>query len=184
MQACNLCIGLDWGSIYIVLSWSSEKFLVLPGLVTDLPLLLHCRCFVYLTKRELPGVSQITPSSTVHRQLIPACLGYAKGYLCNCLSDSIVNLTINVLVSHFREVPEPRLERHTPHHTTSLTMKATILEKVSQVRRIQRAKQLAEKHKLSQKVMQRQNRTRERHSRRAKHQGSFVYQPCQRQYNY
>ncbi|XP_059589226.1 tumor protein p53-inducible nuclear protein 2 [Alligator mississippiensis] len=82
------------------------------------------------------------------------------------------------------EVPEPRLERHTPHHTTSLTMKATILEKVSQVRRIQRAKQLAEKHKLSQKVMQRQNRTRERHSRRAKHQGSFVYQPCQRQYNY
>ncbi|KYO42235.1 tumor protein p53-inducible nuclear protein 2 [Alligator mississippiensis] len=27
------------------------------------------------------------------------------------------------------EVPEPRLERHTPHHTTSLTMKATILEK-------------------------------------------------------
>ncbi|XP_025061184.1 tumor protein p53-inducible nuclear protein 2 isoform X2 [Alligator sinensis] len=82
------------------------------------------------------------------------------------------------------EVPEPRLERHTPHHTTSLTMKATILEKVSQVRRIQRAKQLAEKHKLSQKVMQRQNRTRERHSRWAKHQGSFVYQPCQRQYNY
>ncbi|XP_067410562.1 tumor protein p53-inducible nuclear protein 2 isoform X1 [Emydura macquarii macquarii] len=82
------------------------------------------------------------------------------------------------------EVPEPRLERHTSHHATSLTAKAAILEKVSQVRRIQRAKQLVEKHKLSQKVMQRQNRARECHPRRAKHQGSFVYQPCQRQYNY
>uniref|UniRef100_A0A8C3ST00 Tumor protein p53 inducible nuclear protein 2 n=1 Tax=Chelydra serpentina TaxID=8475 RepID=A0A8C3ST00_CHESE len=82
------------------------------------------------------------------------------------------------------DVPEPRLERRTPHHPTSLTAKAAILEKVSQVRRIQRAKQLVEKHKLSQKVMQRQNRARERHPRRAKHQGSFVYQPCQRQYNY
>uniref|UniRef100_K7GF64 Tumor protein p53 inducible nuclear protein 2 n=1 Tax=Pelodiscus sinensis TaxID=13735 RepID=K7GF64_PELSI len=83
-----------------------------------------------------------------------------------------------------RDVPEPRLERHAPHHPTSLTAKAAILEKVSQARRIQRAKQLVEKHKLSQKVMQRQNRARERHPRRAKQQGSFVYQPCQRQYNY
>uniref|UniRef100_K7GF72 Tumor protein p53 inducible nuclear protein 2 n=1 Tax=Pelodiscus sinensis TaxID=13735 RepID=K7GF72_PELSI len=82
-----------------------------------------------------------------------------------------------------RDVPEPRLERHAPHHPTSLTAKAAILEKVSQARRIQRAKQLVEKHKLSQKVMQRQNRARERHPRRAKQQGSFVYQPCQRQYN-
>uniref|UniRef100_A0A8C8SKD6 Tumor protein p53 inducible nuclear protein 2 n=1 Tax=Pelusios castaneus TaxID=367368 RepID=A0A8C8SKD6_9SAUR len=82
------------------------------------------------------------------------------------------------------EVPEPRLERHTPHHATSLTAKAAILEKVSQVHRLQRAKQLMEKHKLSQKVLQRQNWARERHPRRAKHQGSFVYQPCQRQYNY
>uniref|UniRef100_K7GF60 Tumor protein p53 inducible nuclear protein 2 n=1 Tax=Pelodiscus sinensis TaxID=13735 RepID=K7GF60_PELSI len=82
------------------------------------------------------------------------------------------------------DVPEPRLERHAPHHPTSLTAKAAILEKVSQARRIQRAKQLVEKHKLSQKVMQRQNRARERHPRRAKQQGSFVYQPCQRQYNY
>uniref|UniRef100_A0A8C3SRQ2 Tumor protein p53 inducible nuclear protein 2 n=1 Tax=Chelydra serpentina TaxID=8475 RepID=A0A8C3SRQ2_CHESE len=78
----------------------------------------------------------------------------------------------------------PKPTRRTPHHPTSLTAKAAILEKVSQVRRIQRAKQLVEKHKLSQKVMQRQNRARERHPRRAKHQGSFVYQPCQRQYNY
>ncbi|XP_042321781.1 tumor protein p53-inducible nuclear protein 2 isoform X1 [Sceloporus undulatus] len=82
------------------------------------------------------------------------------------------------------EVPERRLQRHVSHHSTSLTTKAAILEKVNQVRRIQRAKQLAEKHNLSQKVMQRQNRTRECRPRRAKHQGSFVYQPCQRQYNY
>ncbi|XP_028590739.2 tumor protein p53-inducible nuclear protein 2 isoform X3 [Podarcis muralis] len=82
------------------------------------------------------------------------------------------------------EVPERRLQRHAPHHSTSLATKAAILEKVNQVRRIQRAKQLSEKHKFSQKVMQRQNRTRECCPRRAKHQGSFVYQPCQRQYNY
>ncbi|XP_033009200.1 tumor protein p53-inducible nuclear protein 2 isoform X1 [Lacerta agilis] len=82
------------------------------------------------------------------------------------------------------EVPERRLQRHAPHHSTSLATKAAILEKVNQVRRIQRAKQLSEKHKFSQKVMQRQNRTRECRPRRAKHQGSFVYQPCQRQYNY
>lgn len=82
------------------------------------------------------------------------------------------------------EVTERRLQRHAPHHSNSLATKAAILEKVNQMRRIQRAKHLAEKHKFSQKVMQRQNRTRECRPRRAKHQGSFVYQPCQRQYNY
>ncbi|XP_067163667.1 tumor protein p53-inducible nuclear protein 2 isoform X2 [Apteryx mantelli] len=83
------------------------------------------------------------------------------------------------------EVLEPRLERHAPHHSTSLTVKAAILEKVSQARRVQRAKQLAEKHRLSQKALQRQNRTRERPSRRIKQQGgSFVHQPCQRHCNY
>ncbi|KAL8179351.1 UNVERIFIED_CONTAM: hypothetical protein K2H54_064577 [Gekko kuhli] len=85
---------------------------------------------------------------------------------------------------HEGEVPERHLQRHAPHHSNSLATKAAILEKVNQVRRIQRAKQLVEKHKLSKKVMQRQNRTRECRPRRAKHQGSFVYQPCQRQYNY
>ncbi|XP_060086964.1 tumor protein p53-inducible nuclear protein 2 isoform X3 [Heteronotia binoei] len=85
---------------------------------------------------------------------------------------------------HESEVPECHLQRHAPHHSSSLATKAAILEKVNQVRRIQRAKQLAEKHKLSKKVMQRQNRTRECRPRWAKHQGSFVYQPCQRQYNY
>lgn len=32
--------------------------------------------------------------------------------------------------------------------------------------------------------MQRQNRARENRQRRPKHQGSFIYQPCQRQFNY
>ncbi|XP_006764686.1 PREDICTED: tumor protein p53-inducible nuclear protein 2 [Myotis davidii] len=36
----------------------------------------------------------------------------------------------------------------------------------------------------SAKVMQRQNRARESHPRRPKHQGNFIYQPCQRQFNY
>ncbi|XP_026537455.1 tumor protein p53-inducible nuclear protein 2 isoform X2 [Notechis scutatus] len=82
------------------------------------------------------------------------------------------------------EIPENCLQRRPPHHSTSLATKAAILEKVNQVRRIQRAKQLAEKHKLSQKVMKRQNRARECRPQRAKPQSHFVYQPCQRQYNY
>lgn len=84
-----------------------------------------------------------------------------------------------------REVPEPRLERHMPHHTTSLSVKAAILEKVSQARRVQRAKQLAEKPWLSQKALQRQDRARQRPARRARqYVGSFLHQPCQRHCNY
>ncbi|XP_037258689.1 tumor protein p53-inducible nuclear protein 2 isoform X2 [Falco biarmicus] len=83
------------------------------------------------------------------------------------------------------EVPEPRLERHVPHHSRSLAVKAAILEKVGQARRVQRAKQLAEKHCLSQKALQRQNQARQRPLRRAKqHAGTFVHQPCQRHCNY
>ncbi|XP_066834498.1 tumor protein p53-inducible nuclear protein 2 isoform X1 [Anser cygnoides] len=83
------------------------------------------------------------------------------------------------------EVPEPRLERHMPHHTTSLSVKAAILEKVSQARRVQRAKQLAEKPWLSQKALQRQDRARQRPARRARqYVGSFLHQPCQRHCNY
>ncbi|KAM9178323.1 tumor protein p53-inducible nuclear protein 2 isoform 1-T1 [Mergus octosetaceus] len=83
------------------------------------------------------------------------------------------------------EVPEPRLERHVLHHTTSLSVKAAILEKVSQARRVQRAKQLAEKPWLSQKALQRQDRARQRPARRARQRaGSFLHQPCQRHCNY
>ncbi|NXW65311.1 T53I2 protein, partial [Eurystomus gularis] len=84
-----------------------------------------------------------------------------------------------------REVPEPRPERHVPHHSRSLAVKAAILEKVGQVRRVQRAQQLAEKHLLSQKALQRQSRARQRPLRRAKqHAGPFIHQPCQRHCNY
>ncbi|KAM6112904.1 tumor protein p53-inducible nuclear protein 2 [Pterocles gutturalis] len=83
------------------------------------------------------------------------------------------------------EVPEPRLERHVPHHGRSLAVKAAILEKVGQARRVQRARQLAEKPWLSQKALQRQNRARQRPLRRAKqHAGTFIHQPCQRHCNY
>ncbi|KAM6404563.1 tumor protein p53-inducible nuclear protein 2 isoform 1-T1 [Rhynochetos jubatus] len=83
------------------------------------------------------------------------------------------------------EVPEPRLERHVPHHGRSLSVKAAILQKVGQVQRVQRAKQLVERQWLGQKAMQRQNRARQRPLRRAKqHAGTFVHQPCQRHCNY
>lgn len=83
------------------------------------------------------------------------------------------------------EVPEPRLERHVPHRSASLSVKAAVLEKVSQARRVQRAKQLAEKPWLSQKALQRQDRARQRPPRRARQRaGSFLHQPCQRHCNY
>ncbi|NXN45757.1 T53I2 protein, partial [Rhinoptilus africanus] len=66
-----------------------------------------------------------------------------------------------------KDVPEPRLERHAPHHSGSLSVKAAVLETAGRVRRVQRAKQLAEKHQLSQKALQRQNRARQRPLRRA-----------------
>ncbi|XP_064023511.1 tumor protein p53-inducible nuclear protein 2 isoform X3 [Pogoniulus pusillus] len=84
-----------------------------------------------------------------------------------------------------REVPEPRLERLVPQHSRPLAVAAAVLEKVGQARRVQRAKQLAEKHLLGHKALQRQNRARQRPLRRAKqHAGPFIHQPCQHHCNY
>lgn len=92
-----------------------------------------------------------------------------------------------------RAVPEPRLERPVPvpvpvpvpHHSRSLSTKAAVLEKVGQARRVQRAQQRAGRHRLGQKALQRQNRTRQRPPRRAgQHSGPFIHQPCQRHHNY
>lgn len=76
---------------------------------------------------------------------------------------------------------EPRALRHA---AAPLPPRVSLLEKAGQARWQQRARQRAERHALSAKVVQRQNRVRESRPRRPKHQGSFVYQPCQRQFNY
>lgn len=86
-----------------------------------------------------------------------------------------------------RESEPARREPRPLHHAAAaapLPARAALLEKAGQARRLQRAKQRAERHALSAKVLQRQNRARESRPRRPKHQGSFVYQPCQRQFNY
>lgn len=89
------------------------------------------------------------------------------------------------LLSLRRELAPVRREPRAVHHAAApLPARAALLEKAGQVRRLQRARQRAERHALSAKVMQRQNRARESHPRRPKHQGSFIYQPCQRQFNY
>nr|XP_025865481.1 tumor protein p53-inducible nuclear protein 2 [Vulpes vulpes] len=82
--------------------------------------------------------------------------------------------------------PSPHPDAALPDGDLSegLPARAALLEKAGQARRLQRARQRAERHALSAKVVQRQNRARESRSRRPKHQGSFVYQPCQRQFNY
>ncbi|EHB11289.1 Tumor protein p53-inducible nuclear protein 2 [Heterocephalus glaber] len=84
-----------------------------------------------------------------------------------------------------RELAPARRETRALHHAAApLPARAVLLEKAGQTRRLQRARQRAERHALSAKVVQRQNRARESRPRRPKHQGSFVYQPCQRQFNY
>lgn len=80
--------------------------------------------------------------------------------------------------------PARREPRALHHAAAAMPGRAVLLEKAGQVRRLQRARQRAERHALNAKVLQRQNRTRESRSRRPKHQGSFIYQPCQRQFNY
>ncbi|XP_036041111.1 tumor protein p53-inducible nuclear protein 2 isoform X1 [Onychomys torridus] len=81
--------------------------------------------------------------------------------------------------------PAARREPRALHHAAAaMPAPAVLLEKAGQVRRLQRARQRVERHALSAKVLQRQNRARESRSRRPKHQGSFIYQPCQRQFNY
>uniref|UniRef100_A0A8C3UVQ1 Tumor protein p53 inducible nuclear protein 2 n=1 Tax=Catharus ustulatus TaxID=91951 RepID=A0A8C3UVQ1_CATUS len=79
----------------------------------------------------------------------------------------------------------PRPELPPAHHGRALPVKAAALDKLGQAQRAQRAKQLAERHRLGQKALQRQNRARQRPSRRAKQlPGAFVHQPCQRHCNY
>ncbi|XP_066090698.1 tumor protein p53-inducible nuclear protein 2 isoform X1 [Saccopteryx bilineata] len=84
------------------------------------------------------------------------------------------------------ELAPVRREPRAVHHAAAppLPARAALLEKAGQVRRLQRARQRAERQALSAKVMQRQNRARDNRPRRSKHQGSFIYQPCQRQFNY
>ncbi|NWU37142.1 T53I2 protein, partial [Hylia prasina] len=83
------------------------------------------------------------------------------------------------------DMPEPRPELPLAHHGRALAVKAAALDKAGQAQRAQRAKQLAERHRLGQKALQRQNRARQRPPRRAKQlPGAFVHQPCQRHCNY
>ncbi|XP_048405640.1 tumor protein p53-inducible nuclear protein 1 isoform X1 [Stegostoma tigrinum] len=82
-------------------------------------------------------------------------------------------------------VPQHRVERWAAPAAAAVAGRAGgLLEKVSQVRRIQRAKQRAERRQLSRNRIQRQNLAKECRFQRTKHRGSFVYQPCRRQYNY
>ncbi|XP_041060811.1 tumor protein p53-inducible nuclear protein 2 isoform X1 [Carcharodon carcharias] len=77
-----------------------------------------------------------------------------------------------------------RMERWAAPAPAAAVGRASILEKASQVRRVQRAKQRVEKRQLSRNRIQRQNLARECRFHWTKHHGSFVYQPCRRQYNY
>ncbi|XP_035200219.1 tumor protein p53-inducible nuclear protein 2 isoform X3 [Oxyura jamaicensis] len=146
----------------------------------------HPSMSVYVTSTLELDAEELQDSFAGHPPLPSPCPFLGPQPLCSVRSSAFSPLRTapRKALTH-QEVPEPRLERHTPHHTTSLSVKAAILEKVSQARRVQRAKQLAEKPWLSQKALQRQDRARQRPARRARQRtGSFLHQPCQRHCNY
>ncbi|XP_063816306.1 tumor protein p53-inducible nuclear protein 2 [Pseudophryne corroboree] len=87
-------------------------------------------------------------------------------------------------ITRNRSPSKTRVERRTPHHATSVSAKAAILEKVGQVSRIQRARALADKRKLGRKNLQRQNLAREFQGRNAVRNRSYMCQPRQRQCNH
>ncbi|XP_068120315.1 tumor protein p53-inducible nuclear protein 2 [Hyperolius riggenbachi] len=92
--------------------------------------------------------------------------------------------TSEVTVTRDRSPSKTRVERRTPHHATSATAKAVILEKVGQVSRIQRAKGLVDRRKLGRKNLQRQNLVQEFKGRNAARHRSHLSQPRQRQCNH
>ncbi|XP_064420705.1 uncharacterized protein LOC135352573 [Latimeria chalumnae] len=140
---------------------------------------------------EYDNPELFTNSSKDHVVAFPQeTLGLAK----KCLNGEPIErdnfLSTNFLILYFfpyffiRTLPQIQVERRTATHPTAITSQARTLEKVSHIRHIQRAKLRVEKHWLTKSHFQRQNLARECRPRRAKHQGSFVYQPCQRQYNH
>ncbi|KAG8446215.1 hypothetical protein GDO86_013897 [Hymenochirus boettgeri] len=96
-------------------------------------------------------------------------------------NGSIVMEQETAEITIIRPPSKTRVERRTPHHVTSTSAKAAILGKVGQVSRLQRAKAIADKHKISRKNLQRQNLAREIRGRSTNRHRDFICQPRQRQ---
>lgn len=69
-------------------------------------------------------------------------------------------------------------------YVTALATSSTFLEKNKSFRPTHWIKEHNERHYLNRNSLRRQNLTRDCHSRQIKHNGLFVHQPCQRQFNY
>ncbi|NXQ35554.1 T53I1 protein, partial [Alaudala cheleensis] len=69
-------------------------------------------------------------------------------------------------------------------YVTALATSSTFLEKSKSFRPTHWIKEHHERHSLNRNSLRRQNLTRDCHSRQVKHNGLFVHQPCQRQFNY
>lgn len=66
----------------------------------------------------------------------------------------------------------------------ALPTRSSVLEKNKSFRPTHWIKEHGERHYPSRNGLRRQNLTRDCHSRHIKHNGLFVHQPCQRQFNY
>ncbi|XP_074997541.1 tumor protein p53-inducible nuclear protein 1 isoform X5 [Calonectris borealis] len=90
----------------------------------------------------------------------------------------------------FHSPGSPRLEARNETgqrvhcYVTALATRSTFLEKNKSFRPTHWIKEHNERHNLNRNGLRRQNLTRDCHSRQIKHNGLFVHQPCQRQFNY
>ncbi|NXR62468.1 T53I1 protein, partial [Rhadina sibilatrix] len=90
----------------------------------------------------------------------------------------------------FHSPGSPRLEARNETgqrvhcYVTALATSSTFLEKNKSFRPAHWIKEHSERHYLNRNSLRRQNLTRDCHSRQIKHNGLFVHQPCQRQFNY
>ncbi|NWS53062.1 T53I1 protein, partial [Chunga burmeisteri] len=90
----------------------------------------------------------------------------------------------------FHSPGSPRLEAQNETgqrvhcYITALATRSTFLEKNKSFRPTHWIKEHNERHYLNRNSLRRQNLTRDCHSRQIKHNGLFVHQPCQRQFNY
>ncbi|NWI49678.1 T53I1 protein, partial [Calyptomena viridis] len=114
----------------------------------------------------------------------PSMSVYAVHNTCHSLNETACG------DEEFHSPGSPRLEtrnetgQHVHCYVTALATRSTFLEKNKSFRPTHWIKEHNERHYLNRNSLRRQNLTRDCHSRQIKHNGLFVHQPCQRQFNY
>ncbi|XP_074981149.1 tumor protein p53-inducible nuclear protein 1 isoform X5 [Caretta caretta] len=114
----------------------------------------------------------------------PSMSVYAVHNTCHSLNETSCG------DEEFHNPSSPRMEarnemgQHIHCYVATLAAHSSFLEQTKSFRPTQWIKEHNERPHLNRNSLRRQNLTRDCHSRQIKHNGLFVHQPCQRQYNY